>query len=134
MFPASTNASGMCAATVPDVCNTPSPAGPVPIPYPNMGQCTMATKTATKVTFCQRPVIHKMSEISMSSGDEAGVSGGVKSGTFIQKVTFMKGATKVKIEGQQCVYQTCTTMQNGTSSNTSGLQTSPSQSKVMVNG
>ncbi|MFV0300523.1 MAG: PAAR-like domain-containing protein, partial [Paracoccus sp. (in: a-proteobacteria)] len=26
---------GLSTATIPDVCKTPSPAGPVPIPYPN---------------------------------------------------------------------------------------------------
>jgi hypothetical protein len=29
-------ANGIAAATVPDVCKTPSPGGPVPIPYPNI--------------------------------------------------------------------------------------------------
>ena len=33
---AKTQAGGMCFA-FPDVCLTPTPAGPVPIPYPNMG-------------------------------------------------------------------------------------------------
>jgi hypothetical protein len=28
--------SGTATATIPDVCNTPSPTGPIPLPYPNI--------------------------------------------------------------------------------------------------
>lgn len=100
MLPASTNGGGTCFNTAPDVCNTPSPAGPVPVPYPNLSQAAMAVGTAVSVMFSQRPVIHKMSEIPISSGDEAGTAGGVVSGVFIQKTTFAIGSTKVMIEGQ----------------------------------
>ena len=30
--------NGISTATIPDVCKTPSPGGPVPIPYPNISQ------------------------------------------------------------------------------------------------
>ena len=30
--------SGGLSTVFPDVCKTPSPAGPVPIPYPNIGK------------------------------------------------------------------------------------------------
>lgn len=122
----------MCSNTAPDVCKTPTPGGPVPIPYPNIAQCPMAVKTALKVMFSQRPVIHKMSEIPMSSGDEAGTAGGVKSGVFIGPMTYMMGSTKVMIEGQPCVFQTATTLHNGTSFNIPGVQAGPSQTNVMV--
>lgn len=132
MLPASTNGGGMCNNMVPDVCNTPAPNGTVPIPYPNIAQCTMATKTATKVMISQRPVIHKMSEIPLSSGDEAGTAGGVASGKFIDKATFTTGSTKVMIEGQQIIYHSAPTLHNGTSSNTTGNQSAPSQTNVLV--
>ena len=132
MLPASTSGGGMCTNTAPDVCKTPSPAGPVPIPYPNIAQNAMAVKTALKVMISHRPVVHKMSEIPMSSGDEAGTAGGVKSSVFIQKTTFAMGSTKVMIEGQQCVHQTASTFHNGANFNIPGLQTAPSQTNVMV--
>ena len=28
--------NGIATATVPDICQTPSPSGPIPIPYPNI--------------------------------------------------------------------------------------------------
>ena len=49
MIPTSTK-SGNAIAVFPDVCKTPSPSGPVPIPYPNLattGQAKTAVKTAT---------------------------------------------------------------------------------------
>ena len=48
MFPATTNAGGMCMG-FPDVCKTPiPPAGPVPIPYPNMAMVNQAKDLAAK--------------------------------------------------------------------------------------
>ena len=41
MFPASTNGGGQCAVPGPlDACKTPTPGGPVPLPYPNFGCAT----------------------------------------------------------------------------------------------
>lgn len=132
MLPASTNGGGACNNTPPDVCNTPSPNGPVPIPYPNIAQCPMAINTAISVMFSQRPVIHKMSEIPLSSGDEAGTAGGVKSGVFIQKTTFLMGASKVFVEGQPVVLHSANTAHNGANFNIPGVQAAPSQVKVLV--
>jgi hypothetical protein len=94
--------------------------------------CNLAVKTALKVMFGNRPVIHKMSEIPLSSGDEAGTAGGVKSGTFMDKMTYMQGSSKVMIEGQPCAYHTAPTLHNGASFNINGLQSAPSQVQVLV--
>ena len=37
------------SATLPDVCKTPSPGGPVPIPYPNLSQSITLSKGTTTV-------------------------------------------------------------------------------------
>ena len=42
MFPASTNGGGQCFA-FPDTCKTPTPGGPVPIPYPNIAMVNQAS-------------------------------------------------------------------------------------------
>ena len=98
MFPGSTKGGGMCFGA-PDVCKTPAPPSPspAPIPYPNTGMLNMATKTSTKVKFMSMEVVTLKSEIPSSSGDEAGVAGGVTSGRNLDKVTFKKGSSKVKI-------------------------------------
>lgn len=132
MNPASSTGGGMCANTPPDSCKTPTPSGTPPIPYPNTGQCTQATGFSNKVKFVQKNAIHVMSEIPMSSGDEAGTAGGVSSGVNMNKIQWKKGSSKVKVEGNQVAYSTTTTGHNGSSSNITGTQASPSQMKVKV--
>lgn len=132
MFPGATKGGGECFA-FPDVCNTPSPAGPVPIPYPNTGMLNQATKTAKKVFFVNKPVVNLASEIPRSQGDEAGTNGGVISGTNMDKVQFKKGSSKVIVEGQPCVHQTSVTGHNGANSNMpAGQVVATSQVKVFV--
>jgi len=133
IFPASTKGGGQCLA-MPDVCLTPAPpAPPVPVPYPNIGMVNQATKTSTKVKFAGKAVVTKKSEMSRSSGDEAGVNKGVVSGMNMGKVTFKKGSSKVKIQGQPCVHLTTMTGHNGSNANNPvGAQIAPSQTKVLV--
>jgi uncharacterized Zn-binding protein involved in type VI secretion len=72
------------SATIPDVCKTPSPAGPVPIPYPNISQSATLDKGTTTVKADGMMIATKGSEFSLSNGDNAGVAGGVKSSTFMK--------------------------------------------------
>lgn len=132
MFPASTSGGGQCFA-FPDVCKTPSPGGPVPVPYPNIGMVMQASKTASKVKICQKPTVTKKSQMNMSQGDEAGVAGGVVSNRNMDKIKYRKGSSKVKIEGQPCEYVTAMTAHNGSNANMpAGAQVAPSQVKVLV--
>jgi hypothetical protein len=73
-------------------------------------------------------------EISMSSGDEAGsAGGGVVSNSIKGTVTFKKGSSKVKLEGEKAVHLTSMTGHNGSNANMpSGVQVAPSQTKVKV--
>ncbi|TVP58345.1 MAG: DUF4150 domain-containing protein [Gemmatimonadales bacterium] len=133
MFPASSNGGGVCFA-FPDVCKTPAPPGsPIPIPYPNFGQVMQIQKTAKKVKFCQKAAVTKKSEIPMSQGDEPGIAGGVVSNRNMDKVSYRKGSSKVKVEGQECEHLTAMTGQNGKNANMpAGNQIAPSQVKVLV--
>ena len=132
MLPASTKGGGQCFA-MPDVCKTPTPGGPVPIPYPNIGMVNQAKKTAKKVKFCGKEVVTKKSEISRSSGDEAGTAGGVVSSKNMDKITYKKASSKVKAQGQAVCHLTSTTGHNGSNANMpAGAQVAPSQTKVLV--
>jgi hypothetical protein len=88
-------------ATIPDVCKTPSPGGPVPIPYPNISQSATLAKGTTSVKADGGMMIAiKGSEFSLSNGDNAGVAGGVKSSTFMKESTWILYSFDVKMEGK----------------------------------
>lgn len=92
---------GISRATVPDVCKTPSPGGPVPIPYPNVSQSITLAKGSTSVKADGGMMIaNKGSEFSLSNGDNAGVAGGVKSSTFMKESTWILYSFDVKVDGK----------------------------------
>ncbi|MEZ5622660.1 MAG: DUF4150 domain-containing protein [Burkholderiaceae bacterium] len=93
--------NGVSIATMPDVCKTPSPGGPVPIPYPNISQSmTLAKGTTTVKADRGMMIANKGSEFSMSNGDNAGVAGGVKSSTFMKESTWILYSFDVKLDGK----------------------------------
>ena len=59
----------------PDVCKTPSPGGPIPIPYPNIGKSSDTAKGTKKVKMDGNPIMLKNSNSKTSTGDESGSSG-----------------------------------------------------------
>lgn len=137
MFPACTRGGGQAFA-MPDVCKVPAPpAPPVPTPFPNIAMLNQANGAtcSKKVKILNQPVITKASEIPRTMGDEAGVAGGVSSGTNMDKATFKSGVTKVKVEGNDIINQLKPTAHNGASANApAGSVVAPSQTKVLVNG
>ena len=109
---ATKESGGMCIA-FPDVCLTPMPVvGTVPIPYPNLRNTGDTTSTSTTVKIKGKEIILESSEIPSSTGDEAGVSGGVMSGKTMGKVTFTTYSSKVRVEGKGVVRLGDTTQQN----------------------
>jgi len=93
-------ASGGVSTAFPDVCNTPTPAGPVPIPYPNVALSTDTAQGSKQVTCDGNPICLSGSCLSTSSGDEAGSAGGVVSGKIKGKAEFVLYSFDVKIEGK----------------------------------
>ena len=93
--------TGVAIATIPDVCKTPSPGGPVPIPYPNIAiSSSLAKGTKTVKVDGKQMAAVKGSEFSRSNGDEAGVAGGVKSSTNMKEATWILYSFDVKLEGK----------------------------------
>jgi len=85
----------------PDVCKTPSPGGPVPIPYPNISRSADTAQGSKTVKVEGNPVCLKNSNFSTSTGDEAGTAGGgVASGKTKGKAEFVNYSFDVKIEGK----------------------------------
>ncbi|CDS48443.1 hypothetical protein [Polaromonas sp. CG9_12] len=105
--------NGISVATIPDVCKTPSPAGPVPLPYPNMSQsATLAKGTTTVKADGGMMIAIKGSEFSLSNGDNPGVAGGVKSSTFMKESTWILYSFDVKMDGENACRLTDKKFQN----------------------
>ena len=84
----------------PDVCKTPTPAGPVPIPYPNIAKSSDTAKGSMKVKCDGESICLKDSNFKTSVGDEAGSAGGVVSGKTKGKAEFINYSFDVKVEGK----------------------------------
>ncbi len=96
------SSSGM-ATGFPDVCKTPSPAGPIPIPYPNIAQSTDTAQGSTTVKMDGNPIMLQGANFAQSTGDEAGsAGGGVASNTIKGKAEFVNYSFDVKADGK-CV-------------------------------
>jgi len=64
---------GGATAASPDVCKTPSPAGPVPVPYPNTATSRDTAQGSKKVKVDGNPTMIKdKAYFNKSEGDEAG--------------------------------------------------------------
>jgi hypothetical protein len=88
--------------TAPDVCKTPSPAGPVPVPYPVIvsQSSDLANGTTTVTADGGNMIAIKGCEYSMCTGDEAGTAGGVVSNTFKKEAKFILFSFDVKMDGK----------------------------------
>jgi hypothetical protein len=92
--------SGGMSPIFPDVCKTPTPAGPVPIPYPNVGKAADTSSGPTTVVTDGQMPMTKDAKYIMTTGDEAGSAGGVISGKVKGPCEFMMYSFDVKFEGK----------------------------------
>lgn len=92
--------SGDSSTVFPDVCKTPTPGGPVPIPYPNTAMSADLANGSTTVKIQGQSAAVKGCNYSTSTGDEAGSAGGVVSGKTKGKAEFILYSFDVKIEGK----------------------------------
>ena len=92
--------SGGMSIAFPDVCKTPSPGGPIPIPYPNIGKASDTSGGPKKVTLDGEMPMTKGAKYATSSGDEAGSAGGVASGKTKGACEFLMYSFDVKLEGK----------------------------------
>jgi len=84
----------------PDVCKTPTPGGPVPIPYPNIAQSSDTANGTSTVLSDGNPTCVKDSNFRMSTGDEAGSLLGVASNKVKGKAEFVNVSFDVMFEGK----------------------------------
>lgn len=114
----------------PDVCLTPTPAGPVPIPYPNIAAGPMGVPAVYHVLFMCAPVHNMGTVIPMTNGDNAGLATGVASATVMGPSRHLTGAFTCLVGGLPVTRLTSMALQNST--NCPGVRVVPSQVKVLV--
>nr|WP_245432662.1 DUF4150 domain-containing protein [Mesorhizobium loti] len=101
------SSTGFSKATIPDVCKTPTPGGPVPMPYPNFAMSsTLGDGTTTVFAKGGQMIAIKGSQYKMSTGDEPGTVGGVKSNTFKQATDWITYSFDVKMDGKNACRDT----------------------------
>jgi len=126
---------GAMSMAMPDVCKVPAPpAPPIPTPFPNNAQSTMANpSTASKKVMIANAPGHSLKTIvTLSMGDNGGVMGGMVSNKMMGECRHSKGSMKVMIEGQPGTRITDMTMQNAMPANGVGTTIKPAQSKVLA--
>lgn len=117
-------------AAAPDVCKTPSPGGPVPVPYPNIAKSSNLAKGTKKVKIKGNSVAIKGANLNTSTGDEAGTAGGgIISSKTKGKLTWGASSIDVKFEGKAVIRFLDPTLHNGNGSNSGGL--SPGDNYMM---
>ncbi|MBI4957281.1 MAG: DUF4150 domain-containing protein [Myxococcales bacterium] len=114
----------------PDVCLTPTPAGPVPIPYPNIATGPMGVPAAYNVLFMCAPAHNMATVVPLSNGDNAGVATGVASGMVMGPDRHLTAAFTVLVSCMPATRLTSVSLQNST--NCPGARIVPSQVKVIL--
>lgn len=97
---------GFSIATMPDVCKTPTPGGPVPMPYPNMANHSSLENGTTTVFVKGNMIANKPSDYARSTGDEPGTVGGVKSNTNMKEATWITYSFDVMMQGENACRHT----------------------------
>jgi hypothetical protein len=97
---------GMSSATIPDVCKTPSPGGPIPIPYPNFASQSSLSNGTKTVKAKGKMVAVKGSQYGRSNGDEAGTAGGIKSSVNMKATDWITYSFDVKMDGENACRHT----------------------------
>ena len=120
--------SGGEGIAFPDVCLSPPPppTGPVPIPYPNKLGASDLTKGSVTVKIQGKPTgLKDKSEISTSTGDEAGTQGGnILTHKTKGKAVALFWSFDVKVEGKNVVRHSDPAGQNCATPPFGGLDTS----------
>lgn len=127
---ANTQGGGLNMA-FPDVCNTPLPVGPVPIPYPNMSMPCTAVPTQFCVFVVCMPAHNMSTQTPLSNGDNPGVAMGIASGMVMGPTQHTTFSTAVFYSPMPSTRMLDITGQNGLSPNAIGCSLVPSQTLVM---
>lgn len=115
----------------PDVCKVPTPAGPVPVPFPNVMPSTRLP-VVPNLIIGGGMALNLLSTAPVSNGDEAGVATGVLSSTVVGPGRTVVGSGKTIFGCAPATRLTSITAQNGMVPNAPGVTLAPGQFRVMT--
>ncbi len=116
----------------PDVCLTPTPVGPIPIPYPNIAMSVTHVPSVFNVIFGGGLAENLLTQGTISNGDNAGLAMGVASGMVMGPDRALLGSFKTLVGGMLATRLTTMNIQNST--NAPGFSLTPSQFRVLLLG
>jgi hypothetical protein len=103
----------------PDACKTPTPGGPVPVPYVNVARDGDLDQGSSTVSIEGNPIALKDSNLSTSSGDEPGTAGGgLISSKTKGTMAWASASIDVKFEGEGVIRFMDICLHNGNTNNT----------------
>ncbi len=114
----------------PDVCKTPPFAEP--IPYPNLGESTMAIPIVLNQFIECMPIHNILTIVMMTEGDDAGVMGGLISQLDFSIQRHIIGNPKIFSGAMPVTTLLMPTGHNGPLPNMIGITITPSQVKVIA--
>jgi hypothetical protein len=114
----------------PDVCLVPTPAGPVPVPFPNFAFSGTHIPSQFNVLICGGLAENLLTLGTISQGDDAGVLLGVVSHTEMGPDRYLMGSFKVAMGAVFAARLTSLTTAN--TANMVGMTVVPAQFVVMV--
>ncbi len=122
-------ASGGMTMGFPDTCQIPTIIGPIPIPFPNIAFPSSATPTVKKIKYSGAAAENMKSKAPTSLGDQAGLLGGLMSGTFGMTVETILPVFTIILDGMPATRMLGLTLHNN--KNGPGVDLVPCQTKVM---
>lgn len=114
----------------PDVCKTPTPAVPIPLPYPNFALSITHIPSQFCVVIGGGLAENLLTQGTLSQGDDLGLAGGIISNDDMGPDRYVLGSFKVCFGGVFATRLTSLTIQNLI--NIPGMSITPSQVCVLV--
>lgn len=107
----------------PDVCKTPTPAGPAPVPYVNVARTMDLAQGSRRTRIDGAPIATAGSNLAVSTGDEPGTAGGgVISSRIRGKLRWQSSSLDVRVEGKGVARFNDAVAHNGNTFNTAFIQ------------
>lgn len=118
----------------PDVCNVPTPAGPIPTPMPNIAMSPTHIPSVINILIGPGLAENLLTTGTVSNGDQAGAAMGIASGMIVGPDRSFLGSFKCFVGAVPSTRLTSLSGQNGMSPNAPGIALTPGQVSVLLLG